>query len=90
MSAYKPRIKVLMPDKTRPFAALVQKVLRTEGHDRDAAAALGVSRTVLRRLIDDEYLTDKQARNILSGYRLWSARTANGLSTAQAEPGGAA
>ncbi len=69
MSAYKLRITVLLPDKAAPFVTLVNKVVAAKGSTDAAAEVLGVSRIVVRNLLDRSYLTDKQARLIFAAYK---------------------
>jgi len=59
------RIIVLTPLQTAPFLVICKKVLEELGSEDAATKALGVSSTVFRKLMKEEYLTDKQARIIL-------------------------
>lgn len=70
MSSYQPRICLMPPDKVAPFRAIAQRAVERAGSVRGAADALGVSRTVMYGLLDDNYLTDKQARQILAAHKL--------------------
>ena len=69
MSNYQSKIEVLTPYKAAPFVVIAKKVVESTRSVRAAAEALGVSRTVVHCLVENAYLTDKQARNILSGWR---------------------
>ena len=69
MSNYQPRIAVMPVDKVEPFAVIAREIVLLKGSVSAAAPALGVSRIVVRKLLDQAYLTDKQARLILASYR---------------------
>lgn len=69
MSTYQKRIAVLPAEKAAPFAMIVGKVVVAKGGTEAAATALGVSRTVVRKVVDENYITDKQARVVLAAYK---------------------
>ena len=59
------KITVLTPLQVAPFQKIFINVERETGSLTKAAKALGINPKTAARLIDDGYLTDKQAREIL-------------------------
>lgn len=59
-------ITILTPLQIGPFKSICRNVMKELGTESAAAKALGVSSTTFRRLMQEDYLTDKQAHVILA------------------------
>ena len=66
MRGNQPLIKVIPASKVTPFVTIVKNLQQQHGSLSKVAVLIGVSETVIAKLINEFFLTDKQARKILA------------------------
>jgi hypothetical protein len=60
------KLAVLTPFQAKPFQTICRKVKEETGSERKACEALGISPSTYTALMNEGYLTAKQAAKILS------------------------
>ena len=69
MSSYKRRIVFLLPEQAKPFFELTKKLIEIYGSLHNTSKKIGVSNTVLNDIMNNQKITDKQAKKILEAYK---------------------